>query len=204
MRTLASEADGQVPDCRRKRPARSSGTVLCRPSGAAEQASLQWHIYPRMQGSVALQCSPPGGLAVASPQVVTHALASLQFLVVHVREPKMSLAGGVTFCTYRALKFGFFTTTIIRNIFFLEHADPPRARLGPMRNSLRLIVLARQYTQLAKGSRRSAPLLRRPFILNRTGVKLPILVRHRTSAGSWRRASATASGRADRCWTAAS
>jgi len=73
-----------------------------------------------------------------------------------------------------------------------------------MRNSLRLIVLARQYTQLAKGSRRSAPLLRRPFILNRTGVKLPILVRRRTSAGSWRRASATASGRADRCWTAAS
>jgi len=122
-------------------------------------------VYPRMQGSVALQCSLPNGLAVASPQVVTHAFASLQFLVVHVREPKMSFAGGVTFCTYRALKFGFFTTTIIRNIFFLEHADPPRARLGPMKNSLRLIVLARQYTQLAKGSRRSAPLLGRPFII---------------------------------------
>ena len=42
-----------------------------------------------------------------------------------------------------------------------------------MRNSLRLIVLARQYTQLAKGSRRSAPLFRRPFIINRIGVKLP-------------------------------
>jgi len=34
-----------------------------------------------------------------------------------------------------------------------------------MKNSLRLIVLARQYTQLAKGSRRSAPLLGRPFII---------------------------------------